>query len=73
MAIMHSQHKKSGAVRIDDRTCRHCGQCAKICPAEVLIMDNGRLRISAESPFGCIACGHCMMICPHGSIWMHDT
>jgi nitroreductase/NAD-dependent dihydropyrimidine dehydrogenase PreA subunit len=68
MAIMHSQHKKSGAVRIDERTCRHCGQCAKICPAEVLIMDNGRLRISAESPFGCIACGHCMMTCPNGSV-----
>jgi len=70
MAIIHSQYQKAGTVRIDERTCRHCGICVKICPAEVLTMEDvtWRIRISDESPFGCIACGHCMMICPNGSV-----
>ena len=32
------------------------------------LLENGRMRIRDDSPFGCIACGHCMMVCPEGSI-----
>lgn len=65
---MHSQYRESGKVTINFATCKHCGLCANICPAHVLVMENSRMRVSDESPFGCIACGHCMMICPNGSV-----
>jgi len=70
MAIIHSHYREVGKVRIDDRTCRHCGLCVKICPAEALTMEDlsWRIRINDESTFGCFACGHCMMVCPNGSI-----
>jgi ferredoxin len=68
MAIVHSLYREAGTVRIDETTCTRCGQCAAICPADVLSMADGRVRIRTDTPFGCIACGHCMMVCPAGSV-----
>ncbi|MBN2473317.1 MAG: nitroreductase family protein [Pirellulales bacterium] len=68
MTVMHSLHREPGRVSIDEATCKQCGQCAEICPADVLRLDGGRVRVDQRSPFGCIACGHCMMVCPEGSI-----
>lgn len=68
MAVIHSLYRQPGTVRIDEGTCKQCGQCAGICAAEFLVLENGRVRIHEDSPLGCIACGHCMMVCPDGSI-----
>lgn len=68
MTIFHSIYREPGKVTVDEKTCSQCGSCAGICPAEVLIMEEGRLQVSDKSPFGCIACGHCMMVCPTGAI-----
>lgn len=68
MPIMHSVYRESGKPRIDPNTCSQCGACAKICPAEVLAMDDGNISVRDDSFFGCIACGHCMMVCPEGAI-----
>ena len=68
MTVIHSLYSESGNVRIDLSTCQQCGQCARICPAEVLVLENGHVRAHDDTPFGCIACGHCMMVCPEGSI-----
>jgi nitroreductase/NAD-dependent dihydropyrimidine dehydrogenase PreA subunit len=61
---MHSLYRESGTVRIDEAVCTHCGECARICPAEVLVAVDGKIRIRSDSAFGCMACGHCMMVCP---------
>ena len=68
MPVIHSLYREAGTVTIDEDTCRHCGQCAAICPAEVLFFEDGHIRIDNASAFGCIACGHCMMVCPEGSV-----
>jgi ferredoxin len=68
MPVMHSLYREPGVVAIDQQTCKQCGQCVRICPAEVLQMSDGRVTVKDDSPFGCIACGHCMMVCPQGSI-----
>lgn len=68
MVVPHSRFPEAGKVNIDEETCRQCGQCAGICPAEVLALEDGQVRVRDDSPFGCIACGHCMMVCPEGSI-----
>ncbi len=68
MPVMHSRHREGGAVTIDESTCVTCGQCAGICPADVLVMEEGKVRVNPAAPFGCIACGHCMMVCPTDSV-----
>jgi len=68
MPVMHSLYRESGHVTIDEAACRRCGQCAAICPSDVLEMVDGQARVSDDSPFGCVACGHCMMVCPEGSV-----
>ncbi len=68
MAIMHSLYREGGTVRIDEQTCSRCHQCVFICPAENLCLEDGHVRVNADSPFGCIACGHCVMVCPKNSI-----
>jgi len=66
--VIHSLYREAGVVRLDEETCTQCGSCAKVCPADVLVMKDGRLRVRTDSPLGCVACGHCMMVCPEGSI-----
>ena len=68
MPVMHSIYRESGKVSIDPCTCKQCGMCAKICPAEVLAVDDGNIRVRDDSLMGCIACGHCTMVCPEGAI-----
>ena len=68
MTIFHSIYRKPGKVTVDEKICSQCGSCARICPAKVLIMEEGRLQVSDKSLFGCIACAHCMMVCPTGAI-----
>jgi ferredoxin len=68
MTIVHSMYREPGKVAIDEKACTQCGSCARICPAEVLGMDGGKLQVLDKSLFGCIACGHCMMVCPEGAI-----
>ena len=68
MAVMHSLYREGGTVHVDETTCIQCGQFVDICPAEVLYMQDGRVQLNPDAPFGCIACGHCMMICPTESI-----
>lgn len=68
MTVMHSLYSEPGKIRIDPSTCKNCGQCARVCAAEVLMLENGHLQVRKNSPFDCIACAHCMMVCPEGSI-----
>ena len=68
MAVMHSMYRESGKVRIDSGSCKQCGMCVEICPAEVLVEDEGKVCVSNDNSLGCIACGHCMMVCPEGAI-----
>lgn len=67
MAIAHSIYREAGTPAVNHQTCTHCGQCARICPAEVLELVDSKIVVKC-SPFDCIACGHCMMVCPNGSI-----
>ena len=68
MPIVHSLYPEPGTPVVNEERCKHCGQCVKICPGEVLVLQDGRVRVIEDTPFGCIACGHCMMICPEGAI-----
>jgi len=68
MGVVSSFGDAAGDPVIDRSTCTVCGECAAICPVEVLSRDDREIRIDPSRGFGCIACGQCMMVCPSGSI-----
>lgn len=55
-------------VRFDDRSCTHCGECARVCPEPHVL----NLRKAAEKgrvDFGeCTNCARCIPICPEDSL-----
>jgi nitroreductase/ferredoxin len=53
---------------INDEECVGCGQCAKVCPSNVLVLEEGKLRYAPQPFPGCIGCGQCMMACQGGNI-----
>lgn len=67
MAIVHSLYRDAGTPAVDPGRCTACGLCTRLCPAEVLLLDAGRVTVQ-PSAFDCIACGHCMLACPSGAI-----
>ncbi len=64
MGVISSIGDAPGNPVIDRETCTNCGDCARICPAGVLIETSQGIEIDNTSAFGCIACGQCMMVCP---------
>jgi ferredoxin-type protein NapH len=55
-------------VRFDDRSCTHCGECARVCPEPHVL----NLRKAAEKgrvDYGeCTNCARCIPICPEDSL-----
>ena len=39
-----------------------------VCKDSNLVIENGTVRISGTSVFGCFGCGHCAAICPNDVI-----
>jgi nitroreductase/NAD-dependent dihydropyrimidine dehydrogenase PreA subunit len=51
--------------QIDEERCTQCGECAEVCPASVISM-NDYPAISNEE--GCYRCQHCLAVCPTGAV-----
>ena len=50
---------------IQEEKCRACGLCARLCPAEAIIQEEGRYRIDPEK---CVDCKLCAQECPFEAI-----
>jgi nitroreductase/NAD-dependent dihydropyrimidine dehydrogenase PreA subunit len=57
--------QKSVTTIIDQDSCIGCGLCVKVCPAETIIMHNGKATVTGSYS---MACGHCQAVCPVGAI-----
>lgn len=68
MAIPTSRTKDKAQIKINTEKCNGCGLCVSVCKDFGLVVENGKVKISDTSFFGCIGCGHCMAICPTGAI-----
>lgn len=50
---------------VDNDTCKLCGECWKICPAEVISHNTKGIQFDYEK---CIRCYCCLEVCLHGAI-----
>jgi len=55
-------------IDVDRERCHACGTCARVCPEEVLTVQEGRLVVGHGHGLGCVACGHCACICPYDAL-----
>jgi Fe-S-cluster-containing hydrogenase component 2 len=55
-------------LRIDEKNCIQCGECAEDCPYGVLSLDEGYPAVVADREERCIACQHCFTVCPTGAL-----
>ena len=63
-------HRAFGPVAIDvnRQRCRACGACARVCSAEVLMVEGGRLVADPGRGLGCLACGLCVCAFPPSQV-----
>lgn len=57
-----------GLVRFDTAKCSGCNMCVRICPSDVLVLENHKARMRTTGVVQCMACGDCTAICPDGAI-----
>ena len=55
-------------VRFDNRTCTHCGECARVCPEPQVLNLNKLAERGYVFSGACSNCGRCIGRCPEGSL-----
>jgi nitroreductase/NAD-dependent dihydropyrimidine dehydrogenase PreA subunit len=55
-------------LNVDESACKSCGLCAKICPMNIIALDDAGHPYKRSGGAECMDCGHCAAICPEGAI-----
>ncbi|MBU1207230.1 MAG: 4Fe-4S binding protein [Proteobacteria bacterium] len=58
--------KNVTTLRFQEERCTGCGMCLTVCPHEVLIPNNGKVRVQNRD--ACMECGACSRNCPTGAV-----
>lgn len=59
-----------GKIYIEEDICKGCGLCLRVCPVEILDIDEEKINakgyhpITVTDPKKCIGCANCATICP---------
>ena len=59
---------RMGKVAFDHEKCSGCTLCAKICPADVIVMTDKKPEMKTGVENECMACSDCMAICKEDSV-----
>lgn len=61
-------NNKSPIFRVDLDACISCGQCAAVCPAMIIAMEQNIPAVSADLEQFCIECLHCSAVCSEDAV-----
>lgn len=54
---------------INFETCSKCGECADVCPSDIILKsDDGNYFFPEELEYLCVKCCQCMAVCPTNSV-----
>lgn len=53
---------------VNMETCTQCGECARDCIPQIIVMEEDGPTIPAENEERCIRCQHCLAICKPGAL-----
>lgn len=56
------------ALKVSESDCKSCGLCAKICPMNIIALDDAGHPFKRIRGADCMECGHCAAVCPEGAI-----
>lgn len=62
---------KSSIITTNEDSCIGCGKCVEICPMNLLIVNEGKVKSGNER--NCIQCGLCMKECPTDTIYIRKS
>jgi nitroreductase/ferredoxin len=65
-----SMNLTSACVTIDPARCTGCGACIRVCPSDIISLENRTAHAAAPDTgtAKCLVCGHCMAACPENAI-----
>ncbi|MFZ5899053.1 MAG: indolepyruvate ferredoxin oxidoreductase subunit alpha [Bacillota bacterium] len=52
-------------VTIDQDKCDGCGECVEACPAQCLVLQDGKATVDESTD--CMGCETCVTVCPNGA------
>jgi nitroreductase/NAD-dependent dihydropyrimidine dehydrogenase PreA subunit len=59
----------SASVFIDPDRCTGCGTCIRVCPSDILSLENHTAHAAPDTNAArCLQCGHCMAACPENAV-----
>jgi NAD-dependent dihydropyrimidine dehydrogenase PreA subunit len=58
--------KNVTSIKFHEDKCIACGMCLKVCPHEVFIFENNKVKLSKKDL--CMECGACSKNCPVNAI-----
>lgn len=59
---------RPGIVEFDYEKCSGCAQCARVCPASAIVMNDKKPEMVTGVENECMACSDCMAICPEDAV-----
>ena len=64
--MKHRYLKDSATLKLDSAKCTGCGICTKVCPHNVLLVNDGKVEIVDIN--ACMECGACALNCPFSAL-----
>lgn len=62
--------KREAEIIINMPWCKGCAICSELCPEDVLVMENGKVKVKFLEK--CTVCGLCELRCPDFAIVVND-